>query len=143
MDLYASGEIAGDRAQSLLDDAGDYARAMGSDDFQDLAGARGTGSEKNKDRDLRRRLLRRSHWPPVYVADIRCYSVRQKRLLPQRVAFLLPHELIGVLSDIGDVNVFCLHGALDTWNEQRHGEVMAALQTPFVSVSLMGRWSPI
>ena len=56
VDLFASGEVAGERAQSLLDDASDFARAMGSDEFQDLSGGRGQGSEKNKDRDLRRKL---------------------------------------------------------------------------------------
>ena len=138
VDLYASGEIAGDRAQSLMDDAGDYARAMGSDEFQDLRGAKGPGSAKNKDRDLRRRLLKRSHWPRIYLAELRCYSVRQKRLIPQRVAFLLPHEIIGLLADIGDHNVMCQHGALDAWNEKKHGEIMAALQTPFLYPSPCG-----
>ena len=92
MDLYASGEIAGDRAQSLFDDAGDFARAMGSDDMQDLRGRRTAGSEKNKDRDLRRRLLKRSWWPPVYLAHVRCYSLKTKQLLPKRIGLLLHHE---------------------------------------------------
>ena len=48
VDLYASGKVAGDRAQSLLD-AGDFARAMGSNELQDLRGRRSAGSEKNKD----------------------------------------------------------------------------------------------
>ena len=52
--------------------------------------------------------------------------MRQKRLIPQRVAFLLPHEIIGLLADIGDHNVMCQHGALDAWNEKKHGEIMAA-----------------
>ena len=47
-DLYSSGEVAGDRAQSLLDDAGQFADSMGSHELQDLRTARAEG--KNKDR---------------------------------------------------------------------------------------------
>ena len=72
-DLYASGEIAGERAQSLFDDAGDFARSLGSSDMQSLRGKRTAGSSKNKDRDPHRCLLKQSHWPPLYVADVgRC-----------------------------------------------------------------------
>ena len=47
-DLYSSGEVPGERAQSLLDDAGDFARSMGSDELQDLRGKRTAGSSKKQ-----------------------------------------------------------------------------------------------
>ena len=142
VDLYASGEVAGERAQSLLDDAGDFAKSVGHSEFQDLVGGRSEGSQKNKDRDLRRRLLRRSHWPPVYTAQVRCYSLRQKCIQPQSIALLLPHELIGVLEEVGDSNIMCQHGALDVWNEAKHANIMTSLQVPFVSLSLWGDGVP-
>ena len=137
-DLYASGEIAGDRAQSLFDDAGDFARSLNSDEMQDLRGKRTAGSSKNQDRDLRRRLLKRSHWPPIYVAELRCYSRREKLVVPKRVALMLPHEVVGVLAEIGDANVLTQHGALDTWNQERHEHIERSLGAPFVSLSLWG-----
>ena len=141
-DLYTSGEIAGERAQSLFDDAGDFAKSVGSDEMHELRGKRTVGSEKNKDRDLRRRLLKRSHWPPLYLAEIRCYSEKQKALSPKRVALLLPHEIVGVLAEIADPNVLCQHGALDTWSEARHVEIERSLETPFMRISLWGDGVP-
>ena len=142
VDLYASGEVAGDRAQSLLDDAGDFARAMGSDELQDLRGSRSAGSEKNKDRDLRRRLLKRSRWPPIYLAPVRCWSVSQKELIPMRVAVLLPHEVIGVLSEVSDLTVLQQHTALDGTNQDRHTHILQQLGHPFISISLWGDGVP-
>ena len=141
-DLYASGEIAGERAQSLLDDAGDFARSLGSSDMQDLRGKRTAGSSKNKDRDLRRRLLKRSHWPPMYVAEVRCYSRKEKEVAPRRVALLLPHEVVGVLAETGDPNIICAHAALDPWNEERHAQIERGLGAPFMSISLWGDGVP-
>ena len=142
VDLYASGEVAGERAQSLLDDAGDFARAMGSDELQDLKGKRTQGSSKNQERDLRRRLLRRSKWPPIYVAEVRCYSVKNKQETQQKVAFLLPHEVLGVLSEIGDLETMQQAGALDGHNAQRHQSIVEKLGAPFMSVSLWGDGVP-
>ena len=142
VDLYASGEVAGERAQSLLDDAGDFARSVGSGEMQELRGRRTTGSAKNKDRDLRRRLLKRSQWPPLYVAELDCYSVKHKEVVRQPVAFLLPHEVLGVLSEVSSLEVMQQAGSLDRYNQGRHAHIMESLQTPFVSVSLWGDGVP-
>ena len=47
-DLYSSGEVAGDRAQALMVDAGEFADSLGSHEFQDL---RSAGGGKNADRE--------------------------------------------------------------------------------------------
>ena len=60
VDLYAIGSIPGERAQSLLEDAGAFAAEMGRPEMQDLRAHQGSGSSKNVDRDLRVRLLKRS-----------------------------------------------------------------------------------
>ena len=142
VDLYASGEVAGERAQSLFDDAGDFARSLGSGDLQELRGKRTAGASKNKDRDLRRKLLRRSHWPPVYIAELSCFHVKTKEVVPMRVAFLLPHEVLGVVSEVSSQEVMQQAVALDPYNQARHEHIMGNLQTPFVSVSLWGDGVP-
>ena len=105
VDLCASGDIPGDRAQPLLQDAGDFVRSLGSDEFADLRRSQAAGALRNQERDLRRRLLKRSKWPPVYVEEVRCYSVKDQELVMKKVAFLLPHELIACLGEVGDPEI--------------------------------------
>ena len=142
VDLYASGGIAGDRAQSLMQDAGDFALSLGSAEFQDLRGSQAPGAGRNQDRDLRRKLLKRSKWPPVYVEEVRCWCVKTKSLVPKKVALLLPHELIGVLAEVGSVEVMQQTHSLDATNLARHREIAAALEGPFISLSLWGDGVP-
>ena len=142
VDLYASGEVAGARAQSLLDDASDFARSMGSGDMQELRDSGSAGAAKNRSRDLRRRLLRRSAWPPIYIQEVRCYSKKLKEMVVQRLAFLLPHEIIAAMSAVGKTEVLCQHQALDAWNKEKHREILERMGCPFVSVSLWGDGVP-
>ena len=142
VDLYASGEIPGDRAQSLLEDASEFARSLGSDEMQDLRGGQTAGASRNKERDLRRRLLKRSKWPPIYIQQIRCWSVKDKALVPKSVAFLLPHEVLYVLSEVSSAEVLQQAWALDTSNQAMHAEIMEQLQEPFISLSLWGDGVP-
>ena len=141
-DLFASGDVAGSRAQSLLNDAGEFADSLGSHEMQDLRGSRGQGSSKNQARDLQRRLLRRSHWPPLYLQEVRCWSLKEKMEVRQKVAMLLPHEILHVLASVGDEAVLCQSGGLDGWNQQKHREILQSIQSPFVSVSLWGDGVP-
>ena len=69
VDLYASGDIPGERAQSLLEDAGAFASEMGRPEMQDLRAHEGAGSSKNVDRDLRVRLLKRSRFEGSLVIE--------------------------------------------------------------------------
>ena len=142
VDLYASGSIPGDRAQSLLDDAGAFADELGHHEMQDLRAPTGQGSVKNRDRDLRAKLLRRSQWPPVYIATIRCWSVKTKELVPRKVAFLLPHEVLGVLEEAGKSEVLTEIAGLDSTNLKRHDAILGKLGMPFVSLSLWGDGIP-
>ena len=141
-DLYTSGDIAGDRAQSLFEDAGDFADSLGSHEMQDLRGGRFAGSVKNQNRDLRRKLLRRSRWPPLYLQEVRSWSVKHKRMEMQKLAVLLPHEVVAVLGKIGQPDVLCEAGGLDAWNLVKHQEIYDRLQVPFVSISLWGDGVP-
>ena len=142
VDLYASGDIPGDRAQSLLDDAGEFARSLGSGDLQELRGGTAPGSAKNRERDLRRRLLRTSKWPPLYLEEVRFWSVKEKAIVNRRLAFLLPHEVLAVLAEVGSPDVLCQSGGLDATNRAKHGQIRDALQGPLVSLSLWGDGIP-
>ena len=142
VDLYSSGSIPGDRAQSLLNDAGAFAAEAGRPDLQELRGAPGQGSSKNVDRDLRARLLKRSRWPPVYIESIRFWSTKDKALVEKRVAFLLPHELVGALAAAGNPEVLTESSGLDLTNKAKYDSILAKLGVPFVGLSLWGDGVP-
>ena len=140
--MFSSGDVGGSRAQSLWNDAGVFADSIGSHEMKDLVGGRGSGSSKNQARNLQRRLLRRSHWPALYLQEARCWSPKEKTEVRQKVAILLPHEILHVLACVGDQEVLCQSGGLDGCNQQKHRQILDAIQMPFVSVSLWGDGVP-
>ena len=141
MDLYAGGEVAGDRAQSLLEDAGAFAQECGRHELQDLRAHGSAGSSRNMSRDLRRRLLKTSAWPPVYLEEIRFWSIKQKCLVLKKVAILLPHEILGAMEETGQEGVLTQSGGLDPPNRARHAAIQAKIGD-FVSLSLWGDGVP-
>ena len=142
VDLYASGEVSGEKAQDLLEDAGAYAHQLGRPEFQDVRASTGAGSSKNTDRDLRTKLLRGSKWPPVYIQSLNFWAVKTKTMIKKKVAFLLPHEVIGALAEAGSEEVLTQYAALDASNLSRYESIRAKLGAPFVSVSLWGDGVP-
>ena len=140
--LYASGEVAGERAQSLLEDAGAFAQQCGRHELQDLRANRSAGSSKNINRDLRRRLLRNSAWPSVYTEQIRFWSIKEKTLVLKKVAILLPHEILGALSEVGKEAVLTQSAGLDPPNLARHAAIQSKIGD-FVSLSLWGDGVPM
>ena len=142
VDLFASGDVPGDRAASLLDDAGSFARSMGSSEMQDVRASAYAGGAKNAARDLRRKLLKGNKWPSVYIAPIRFWSTKQQVEVERNVAMLLPHEVIGVLAEVGSAEVLTQSVSLDPTNQQKHRSIEDRLQAPFVSVSLWGDGVP-
>ena len=55
---------------------------------------------------------------------------------------LLPHEVIGVLADVGSAEVLTQSVSLGPTNQQKHRSIEDRLQAPFVSVSLWGDGVP-
>ena len=110
--------------------------------MQDLRGSASTGAAKNANRDLQRRLLKRNHWPPPYIQEVTSWSVKQKEEVQQRMAIMLPHEIVGVLSEVSDPEVMCQNAALDGTNMAKHAVIYEATQCPFVSISLWGDGVP-
>ena len=142
VDLFASGDVAGDRTQSILSDAADFAQSLGSSDMADVKGSAYAGGSKNVARDLRRKLLRNSRWPSMYIAEVRVWSQKLKTEITQKLAMLLPHEVVGALAEIGSAETMTEAVALDRVNLQKHSHIQERLQSPFVSLSLWGDGVP-
>ena len=142
IDLYGTGELSADRTQDLLEDAAAFGEEVGRDDFQDVRRSRAPGSAGNIARDLRRTLLKRSLWPPVYIFEARMWSVKTKQQSLQKMAMLLPHEVLFSMSEVGSMEVLTDHSGLDRPNLERHNAITAVLQAPIVSVSLWGDGVP-
>ena len=100
------------------------------------------GSVRNTSRDMRRRLLKRSLWPPLYEAEVRMWVPKEKEMKMRKVAFLLPHEILHVLSEMGKFGVMVCTEGLDTYNARRHSQIFKKMETPFVSLSLWGDGVP-
>ena len=142
LDLYGSGDVPADRTQALLEDAAAFADSMGSGDMQDLRRRPTPGNERNAARDLRRKLLKTSHWPPVYIAQIPMWSTKKKEMSLQKVAFLLPHEVLHTLGDLGSLETLTDTAGLDATNLRRHASILQDMGQPFISVSLWGDGVP-
>ena len=78
----------------------------------------------------------------MYIHEVRCYNRKKKEMVVEKVAVMLPHEIIGVIAEVSTPEVFCQHGALDTWNQEKHRQVFERVGVPFVSVSLWGDGVP-
>ena len=141
-ELFSSGAVPGDRAQSLLDDASAFAREVHRPDMQELRGRTSPGSVRNKARDLRTRLLQRSQWPPFYVQEMRFWSPKQKEMVVKKVAMLLPHEIVDTLAQAGEPDVLVELEGLDEVNKKHHRMISEFMQKPFVSLSLWGDGIP-
>ena len=89
VDLYATGKISSDRCASLLDDA-----AHSNVPSCDLPHATGRA------RDLQRGLCKQSGWPPLITIDTPLLD-REQKVSAQPVAYLLPHEVLYELHQVG------------------------------------------
>ena len=142
LDLYGSCEASAEQTQELIEDAGAFAQDMGRDDMQDLWRRQTAGNARNVARDLRRRLLRRSQWPSLYVFHARLWNTKEKELQVQQIAMLLPHELLHVIHEESSFDVLTATAGLDPPNLARHAQIYEAIGSPFVAVSLWGDGVP-
>lgn len=96
-DLFLRNDLSGCSAQELA------ARATeaGARGVEDLGRAGASGRQpQNSSRDLLRRLKRgvRGLWPSLYMADIPGFDPKHDCAKTYRVAFLLPHAILGNLA---------------------------------------------
>ena len=78
------------------------------------------GAAKNASRDIRRKLLKRSMWPPLCEAEVRMWSNRDKTMKSRKIAFLLPRELLLTMAEVGDYDTVACTEGLDGYNRKRH-----------------------
>ncbi|CAE7201968.1 unnamed protein product [Symbiodinium sp. CCMP2592] len=93
-DAFLSGQITAARTASLFKDA----QSSGASGVDDLAAAQ----DKNAARSLRRKMLKGSHWPDCYYADIELHDPKLQENRQVSLPFLLPHEILGKLFEFGD-----------------------------------------
>ena len=96
VDLFASNIVSGQRAQSLFSDAADAGCA-------NVADLKKAGKGGNSNRDLRRKLLKRSAWPSLYYAKVRLYSPKLQKVVRSWLPLMLPHEALASLCVINDI----------------------------------------
>ena len=85
-DLFLSGAISAGRAATVFQDA----EFDGARDVADLAVHEG----KNAQRDLVRKLLKGSKWPPLYEVKIPVLHQKTHQVLEESINMLLPHEIL-------------------------------------------------
>ena len=78
----------------------------------------------------------------MYIAEVRVWSQKLKTEITQKLAMLLPHEVVGALAEIGSAETMTQAVALDRVNLQKHNHIQERLQSPFVSLSLWGDGVP-
>ena len=118
-DLFLRNEVSGQRASSLCQDG----QAAGAQHLDDLVGRRpGRGSARNAHRDMLARLGRRSKWPKLYTAAVRIWNPKTQMQEVQNVSFLLPHEMLGAIAVLSDLNRFADRARLTNGAHQHVSE---------------------
>lgn len=131
-DLFAQNALPATRAHSLLQDA--HAAGVASlHAFQRPAGSGGNASSF-----LKRCLLKRNQWPPLYLAEVRVLNKETHLAEMQHLAFMLPHELIEVLDRLGSSEIICSSAGLDPLSK-RHWE-HCKLKANAASMVPLGLW---
>ena len=119
VDLYGRGTISAQRCSSLLSDAG-------NSNVQSCQ----VGQSTSRARDLQRALVKESGWPPLYLAEAPIKGVTGEETKAE-VAFLLPHEVLYELVQIGDLG--CI-GSREGWfpclSPPSYSVMLAALPLP-------------
>ena len=131
-DLVNTNVLPAKRVQEVINDIAD-------------AGVRGFKKRKistNTARALRRSLLTRTQWPPVYLAQVRVMSKKTRRENAEWMAFLLPHELLEVLHRVGKTEMVMDTSGCDpkTLRHLRHCEAEAGCR--LVPLGLWGDGVP-
>ena len=103
-DLFLSSEVSGQRAQSVFEDASHHDPTC-----EEYAKAGASGRLRgNIARDLRSKMMKhKKNWWPPYIAKIRVWDPKKKRLVRADCAIMLPHELIYSLLAFNDPETLC------------------------------------
>ena len=136
-DLYLNNDVSAARAQTLFADA----QAAGAPNMGDLAKAGKSGSlGKNLSRDLMRKLLKNSRWPPPYQAQIRTWNTKTEKVELQEVPILLPHEVIWTIAQERSTSEDAPRQQLCTQDQVHLNTVCAELECDPQNALGVGLW---
>ena len=95
--LFLENKLSGQETDELATNIG---QCVG--DFQSSG-----STAKNAARDWMRKCLKKSGWPPVYVAEITTWDGKLQTQRLSQVAFMLPHEIVFNLLKRNSVETLC------------------------------------
>jgi hypothetical protein len=130
-DAFASNQLSGQRTQEIINDI----NACG---VQGVAPTRTLNSHTA--RNLKRGFLKRSLWPQQYKARIRVLHKITKQEDYQECAFLLPHEILQALLQVGDHSTLASRTGMDP-KTLEHLEKSSADHADGRSFLGVGLWS--
>ena len=100
-DLFLSNNVSAQRTEEIFEDANLAGAAFCSDiGHPDSVAADPEKKKKNKNahRDLLRKFLKGTEWPPLYWTKITTFDPKTEALVQSKVPLLLPHEIFGVFA---------------------------------------------
>ena len=131
--LFLNSKLAGQDAEQLQNEIAD----CGVTGFKRKRTSGENKTNPKAARNMLRKCLKHSQWPPISVAEIRTYHPKMQMEILQDMAFILPHELLFALGDFNSVDkLTTLDGAATS--VKNHCQAAAELlQCP---VAAMGLW---
>lgn len=133
-DLYLAGAVSGQRAASLFADA-DAAGASHVDDLKVTEGG-------NSHRDLRRKILKGTCWPPLYTLQVPVLHQKTHQTTFEEMNILLPHEVAAVVAQRNPdcPEPFAIRG-LSIAQQQNFLRKVSQLQISNENVMPLGLWA--
>ena len=92
-DLVSRNELPCNRVSSVVNDFNACAPTV----LSDLASRKPDKKGKHQARFLKGKFLKKSHWVPDYIADIRCWDPAKQEVRKEKDHLQIPHEVISVL----------------------------------------------
>lgn len=121
-DLFLTNALPAQRIQQMFNDS----HAAGARNFGDLKRAADDGG-KNDSRNIRRKLLKRTPWPPLYYSPVRLWDPKAQREVVQHLPFLLPHEMLYTLALHNSPQALLQQTAMSNGTKARLLEAQASL----------------
>jgi hypothetical protein len=140
-DLFLQNDISGTRAQSIFSDG----HACGLEGFRKLAevGGKVKVHKQNIARGMRRNLIKGSHWPQLYYAQIRVWNKRSQQETTTWLPFLLPHELLASFLKLNPSIGLCQTGGLSANALRNFNDIKRKLnETEMVALGIWGDGCP-
>ena len=94
-DLVANNTVSANRLVEIARDI----NHLDAPSFPEIGRTR--DGDRNAARNLRKSFLKRSMWPPIYWAQVRCKDVKSGKIELEWMAFWLPHEIVAKLIKVG------------------------------------------